>query len=243
MLSSGQIETLTIAADTYHKQLIDYSDETAVTGHLGAIEYLQKRKIFGGLAEYQLGVVADPLPGDEQYSGRLAIPYLTPAGVRGIKYRCIADHDCKTVKHAKYTQPEGQEQRLYNVAAYHTSGNVLGVAEGEIDALTATVHLGLPTLGVPGASQWKANGKYWKLALADFALIVIFVDGDKPRCMCQPRCRDECGQPKRAGLELAKQIQADAGNARLVQLPDGEDVNSMVVAGRVDELKRKAGLT
>jgi hypothetical protein len=239
MLSTGLIETLEQAAATYHDQL---ANGVNLTGRRGAIDYLDRRRIAGDvITEFRLGYVAEPLPGDELYAGRIAIPYLTPAGVRAIKYRCIRDHDCKATGHghAKYMQPEGQEQRLYNVAAYHSGRDVLGVAEGELDALTATVHLDLPTIGVPGAQQWAKHGPYWRLALVDFSLVLIFVDGDLPRCCCTPRHQTGCPDPKRAGLELAKQIYVDAVNARIVRLPDGEDVNSMVVAGRIDELRKQ----
>lgn len=238
---SGLTETLELAADTYEKQMYESQLDTAPRG------YLVSRGIYASAPLFRLGYVADPLPGDEQFRGRLAIPYLTPAGVVAMKYRCIEPHDCKTAGgqyHHKYAQLEGQEQHLYNVGAYHSGRDMLGIVEGEIDALTATVHLDLPTMGVPGATQWIKHGRYWSLSLRDFSLVIIFADGDKAKCTCSPRHAENCPNPKRAGLELAKAIAADAGphRARLVQLPDGQDVNSMVVAGRVDELKRKAGL-
>lgn len=232
------------AASAYHLQLLDGGN---LTGHRGASEYLARRAITQpDIEQFCLGFVTEPLPGDEQFAGRIAIPYLTPSGVRAIKYRCIADHDCKTSGgefHHKYAQAEGQEQHLYNVAAYHSGLDVIGVTEGEFNAQAATVHLGLPTLGVPGAQQWKKHGWFWKLAFMDFSTVIIFADGDRPRCHCNPRHKEACPTPKRVGLELAKQIRGDAGgNARIVRCPDDQDVNSMVVAGRVDELKRKAGL-
>ena len=61
--------------------------------------------------------------------------------------------------------------------------------------------------------------------LKDFSTIVVFADGDPP------------------GKQLAAVIAADAGpGSRLVICDDGHDINSMVVAGLGDELKRKAGL-
>lgn len=219
---SGLTGTLAKSAEIYHAQI-----GISLTGHPGFLEYLESRHLHGlhTIQDFKLGYVADPLPGDEQFRGRLAIPYLTPAGVVGMKYRCIEAHSCKDAKHPKYTQPHGQKQHLYNVAAYHSGRNVLGVAEGEICALSATVHLDIPTWGIPGASQWQSEGKYWSLGFRDFDLVVVFADGDEP------------------GKMLAKQIASDAGSrARLVYCDEGQDVNSMIVAGRVDELKKKAGL-
>lgn len=243
MLSNSHSATLEKATTTYESQL--NAEPTALAG------YFDKRAITDvAVKEFRLGYVADPLPGDERFTGRLAIPFLYEAGVRAIKYRCVLPHSCKEYQktvdqyHFKYAQPDGQEQRIYNAAAYFSGGNTIGVCEGEIDAISATIHLGLPTMGIPGAQQWQKNGKYWELSFRDFSLVIVFADGDKPRCTCHPR-HDEgkCPNPKRAGLELGKQIAQSAGNrARLVHLPQGEDVNSMVVAGRAAELRKKAGL-
>ena len=41
-----------------------------------------------------LGLVSDPDPAHEQYRGRLSIPYITPAGVVGMRFRCMEKHDC-----------------------------------------------------------------------------------------------------------------------------------------------------
>jgi hypothetical protein len=154
----------------------------------------------------------------------------------------MEDHNCKEqgLFHAKYAQPSGQEQRLFNVAAYFSGLNILGVCEGEIDAITATVHLGIPTIGIPGAQQWKANSAYWRLVLRDFETVIIFADGDTDKARAQP---DGTVKTINAARDFIKSVANDAGPyARIVHCPDGEDVNSMVVAERGEELKRKAGL-
>lgn len=220
MLSDSLKHTLALKAGTYHEQLMQGEDPTRQAGR----EYLINREI-DAWTKYQIGIVAEPLPGDEPYKGMVVIPYLTLAGVRGLKYRCIQDHKCKDHGHPKYNQPHGQAQRLYNALAYFGGHDTLGVCEGELDAITATEHLGLPTVGIPGASQWGKQGKYWSLVLKDFSTIVVFADGDPP------------------GKQLAAVIAADAGpGSRLVICDDGEDINSMVRDGKANELKRKAGL-
>lgn len=196
------------------------------TGQAGC-EYLANR--FPGIPPWELeqfgfGYVADPAPGDERFHGRLVLPYITPAGIRGVKFRCIRDHNCKDAGHGKYDQPHGQAQRIYNPMAYFNAGDTLGVCEGEIDAATATVSLGLPTIGIPGATQWDSMGKYWSLVLADSPRIIIFADGDD------------------AGRKLASKIASSHANPVIVYCDPGNDVNSMVVKGRGDVLKRKAGL-
>lgn len=218
-----QKASLTTKAEIYESQLGTESP-TALAGR----DYLARRQLARVAAKYRLGVVAEPQPGDDEYFGRLVIPYLTKAGVRGLKYRCIMDHGaakCSDLGHPKYTQPHGQAQRLYNALAYFGGHETIGVAEGEIDAITASEFLEVPTFGIPGAAQWKKQGFYWQLVLRDFTTVVVFADGDLP------------------GRELAHQIAADAGtSARVVQCPDGEDINSMVTSGRGDELVKKAGL-
>lgn len=215
-----QKQVLATKAETYHSQLLA-EDPISRAGR----DYLDRRKLGGVAPKYRLGIVADPLPGDEQHTARLVIPYLTLAGVRGLKYRCIQDHDCKEHGHPKYTQPHAQEQRLYNAPAYFGGHDVIGVAEGELDAISATEHLEVPTFGIPGASQWKKQGQYWQLVLRDFATILIFADGDEP------------------GRQLANEVANDAGQgARVVMCDPGTDINSMVVANRGDELIKKAGL-
>lgn len=214
-------QALATKAETYQTQL-GSEDPISRAGR----DYLDKRKLGAAVAvKYRLGIVADPLPGDEQHLGRLVIPYLTLAGVRGLKYRCIQDHDCKEHQHPKYTQPHAQEQRLYNALAYFGGHDVIGVAEGELDAITASEHLEVPTFGIPGASQWKKLGHHWQLVLRDFATIIVFADGDEP------------------GRLLAHEVANDAGaGARVVHCDNGFDINSMVVANRGDELIKKAGL-
>jgi hypothetical protein len=221
------------ATSTYSVQL---NEESPISRR--GREYLRGRALARTdvVGPYRLGVVAEPLPGDEQYRGKLVIPCLTLAGVRGLTFRCIEDHKCGDVGHSKYTRPYGQEQRLFNALAYFGGHDTVGVAEGEIDAITATVHLGLPTFGVPGATQWDKHGWYWQLVFRDFAEVIIFADGDKDRVTAD-------GKKLNPGRELAAKIANDAGpGSRIVWCDDGEDVNSMVVAGRGDVLRKKAGL-
>jgi hypothetical protein len=53
-----------------------------------AARYLEERKISLQVArDFRLGVVSDPLKEHEGYTGRLAIPYLTPTGVATIRFR------------------------------------------------------------------------------------------------------------------------------------------------------------
>lgn len=166
---------------------------------------------FAIAAKYQLGYVSRPIPGDERFQGMLVIPYLTPAGVRGMKFRSLSTGGGKYAKHS------GEKNRLYNAPAYFAAGNVIGLSEGEMDAISATEHLGVPTLGVPGVEGWK---KPWRQVFVDFSEVFIFADGDQP------------------GKDFAAEMSEIIGDrARIVQCPDTEDVSSMVAGGRSEELR------
>jgi len=166
-----------------------------------AEEYLLHRGISLEIAErIRLGVVADPLPGQEQFINRLAIPYITPTGVVDVRFRSMGPEE------PKYMGMAGTSTRLYNVNALHTAGNFIAVCEGEIDAITLSYSCGIPAVGVPGANAWKRH--YGRL-LADFETIYVFADGDQP------------------GTDFAKSLSKEFNSVIIMQMPDGEDVNSM----------------
>ena len=117
-----------------------------------AEEYLAQRGISLGTAEkIRLGVVVDPLAGQEQFINRLTIPYLTPTGVVDVRFRSMGPEE------PKYMGMAGTSTRLYNVNALHTAGNFIAVCEGEIDAITLSYSCGIPAVGVPGANAWKRH--------------------------------------------------------------------------------------
>jgi len=60
-----------------------------------------------------LGIVLNPLPGDERFRGWLAIPYLTRrGGTKAIRFRNLTGND-----DAKVGQHKGQPIRIYNSEA------------------------------------------------------------------------------------------------------------------------------
>lgn len=154
--------------------------------------------------------MAEPLPGDEQFRGMLAIPYLTHGGTRGIKFRNLTGKP-------KFLHHPGQKARLFNVEAYFAADDTIGIAEGELDAIVATERLGVPTLGIPGAENWRAD--IWGPLFKDFGRVIVFADGDD------------------AGRRAAARITETIGwRAVVVQCPDGEDISSMAAQNRTDEL-------
>jgi DNA primase len=122
-----------------------------------AEEYLIHRGLDLEVArEIRLGVVDNPLPGQEQFFGRLAIPYLTPTGPVDIRFRSLGPEE------PKYMGMPGTQTRMYNIRALHEAGDSIAVCEGEIDAITLHYKCGVPAVGVP------------------FETIYVFADGDQP---------------------------------------------------------------
>lgn len=169
---------------------------------------------------YSLGVVIDPLPGDERFTGWLSIPYLTPRGVKAIRFRNLLGNEPKIGQHA------GQPIRLFNTKAYFSESSVIGIAEGEIDAIVATEQLGLPTMGIPGARMWAAYKDIWSPLFKNFRQVLILRDGDSD------------------GKDLADAISETLKlRARIIDMPESEDVSSMVAKGRGEELTKQFGDT
>lgn len=182
-----------------------------------AERYLLSRQLSVDEAKvFHLGVVEDPLPGHEPYKGRLAIPYITPSGVVDIRFRDLTGtHD------AKYMGLVGAETTMFNTQAVFAADNYICVTEGEFDCIMMTVKTQHPTVGIPGANNWK---KHYAKILDDFDVVVVLADGDAP------------------GLEFGKKISRELGNVNIVSMPDGEDVNSMIIKQRsewIDERIRK----
>ena len=151
----------------------------------------------------QLGVVAEPEIGHEQYIGRLSIPYITKTGVVDLRFRSL-----NPAVEPKYMGLTGAETKMYNVLDIDKAGDFIGVCEGELDTITMSSCIGIPCIGVPGANSWK---KHYTRLLADFERVFIFADGDQP------------------GTEFARSLARELP-VTIVQLPEGEDVNSMYVS-------------
>lgn len=165
-----------------------------------AYDYLKNRGITQEVARLaRLGVVVEPEPGHEAYVGRLAIPYTTKSGVVDIRFRSL-----NPAVEPKYMGLTGAETHMYNVTDIDRAGDYIGVCEGELDTITLSACVGIPCIGVPGANSWK---KHYTRMLADFERIYVFADGDQP------------------GTEFARGLARELP-VTIIQLPDGEDVNS-----------------
>jgi DNA primase len=168
-----------------------------------AEDYLASRQLSVEEASiFHLGVVDEPLPGHEPYKGRLAIPYITPSGVVDIRFRGMNGED------PKYMGLVGAKTTMFNTQACFVADKYICVTEGEFDCIMMSVKTSHPTVGIPGANNWKPH--YSKI-LDDFDVVVVLADGDA------------------AGLEFGKKISRELGNVNIISMPDGEDVNSMMI--------------
>ncbi len=164
---------------------------------------------------FRLGFVKNPETGHEPYTGKLAIPYLTPSGVIDIRFRSLnADSG------PKYLSRPGASTHIFNVAALNTDSDVLVICEGEIDTMIAT-QVGFAAVGLPGANNWKP---FYTRVLADWEKIMLFCDGDN------------------AGKEMAKTITRELDNVFPVFMPDNCDVNDVFLAEGAEGLHKRAGV-
>jgi len=207
------VQTLSTAQRRFFEQAVtQYQSDLA--GDTSAQAYLMSRGIGPqAAATFRLGVVRTPLVGHESRAGRLAIPYLTPAGPVNLRFRCIEQHECEG--HAKYLSMEGAATNLYNVLDLKKDSPFICVTEGEIDAMTLSM-CGLPAVGVPGVESWQ---KHFSRCLEDFDVIYSFADGDK------------------AGRKFSSFLAKEA-KARPVSMPQGKDVNKLYTEGGADALRK-----
>lgn len=174
-----------------------------------ALPYLEKRGISQDSAErFRLGAAETPIDGHEQFAGRLAIPSLGPRGPYSLRFRCIEGHDCKELGCPKYLGAFGDQTRLFNVRSIQDAIDEICITEGELDTVILT-QMGLPSVGVCGASNWK---KHHSRMLSGFAVAYVFGDGDK------------------AGREFSKRVCSALLNAVNIPMPEGMDVNDYFLA-------------
>lgn len=186
-LSVSQRKQLAAAAERYASQVTV------------AVPYLAARGITTEVAAmHRLGAVHEPQPADEEYAGRLAIPYVTAAGVVDIRYRALTAEQTP-----KYLSRPNAVARLFNVTALLTAGSTVVVCEGELDTIIMHSVVGVPAVGVPGANSWKPH---FRLLLEDFERVIVMCDGDQ------------------AGRDFGKKIAGELDNASIVHLPEGMDV-------------------
>lgn len=160
--------------------------------------------------------MGNPLPGDDLFKDRLAIPYLTPSGTVAMKFRSIDDTEPRFL-----TFTGTSMKRLYNTSVLLEPHLTVYLCEGEPDTWTA--HLcGLPCVGVPGVNNWdKRNARIFRNRR-----VIVLADGD------------DSGQ----GKEFAERVLADIDDGGII-LFEGQDVNSYYLEHRREGLLKRVGWT
>lgn len=175
----------------------------------------------------RLGVVRDPLPGHERFVGHLAISYPTAGNVVAMKFRCIADHNCKEVGCQRYDQPAGQKVHLFNAGVLaSTKSDVVAVCEGELDAILCTHELGIPAVGT-AAGTWL---EHYPRCFADFEEVLIIADHD---------VKPDGSSP---GIKHARKVQGTMSRSRIITPPPGLDIGEWFVQEGREAVMKGIGL-
>ena len=160
---------------------------------------------------FRLGVVASEGAslGDERYVGRLAIPYIAASGdVVALRFRALDEST------PKYLSRAGATPHLFGVSCLLGDSREAVIVEGELDQMTLT-QMGVTAVGVPGA---KAFQRSWRWLFEDFDRVIVLADGDE------------------AGRDFGRAMVAEL-DAVMVELPSGEDTNSIYVKHGPDQLR------
>jgi len=151
-------------------------------------------------------------------AGRLVIPHIGPAGnVYDLRFRCIEHADCKEAGcKSKYMGLPGVQTRTFNTRAIALAGDELHVTEGEMDAMSLSM-AGFQAIGIPGVN---ALSRHFDRMVAGFSKVTVWADGDD------------------AGRGMAEKIARAVPIARILIMRAGQDVNSILVEGGPDALRR-----
>lgn len=205
MLSADARKSLEQATLAYHAQIG------------AAKEYLRLRGISRATADtYKLGYVGDPMIGDEQYAGRISIPYLTPGGPVDLRYRRMIDDDSP-----KYLSRPGAHDTVFGVNAFRTDSDVIAICEGEFDTMIVNSECGIPAVGLSGANKFKP---WYARAFADYRRVFVICDGDQ------------------AGADMGKKIAQHIDVAVVVAMPDGMDASEVFLSEGPDGIRKRMGL-
>ena len=178
-----------------------------------AFDYLETRGLGPDDARrFGLGYVGAPLPGHEQYKGRLVIPYVTADRiVRDLRFRAMDDSQ------PKYLSMPNATPKLFNASSLRDGAFSIVVCEGEIDVMTVVKATGMACVGVPGAQTWDRH-PHWA-TLLDGPEVLIMTDADD------------------AGNDLAKSIGKSVVRSRRISLPVGMDVNDVLLQHGSEEIR------
>lgn len=196
----------------------------ALPESVGARYLVEDRGLSLDLVErFRLGFVSEPEIGHEMFRNRLAIPYLRKSvqgnwAVVDIKFRAIPGVSC-AMEDKKYLCVSGTKPRLFNTYDAVTHDDEIAIAEGELDALTASAY-GIPCVGAPGATAWQ---DHFTEIFYGYETVFVLCDGDDP------------------GMKFGQSLAKKLPNVRIIPMDTGEDVNSTVHKHGVDKILERMG--
>ncbi len=201
------------------KKSLEAATEAAEKNLHLAEEFLKGRAIDLATAErFRLGVVTEEIGGQSSgLVGRLAVPFLGPAGPVYAQYRCIQHSDCGAVHCNKFLGWNPGPIRLFNLRALVEAGSSVHVTEGPLDAI-ALESMGLHALGVPGGNNKLAP--HYSRMFAGFNTVYVHGDGDA------------------TGRGFTETWTTELDQAIAVPYPNGEDANSVLVKEGPDGIRR-----
>lgn len=168
---------------------------------------------------FRLGFVGEPEENDEFETGRLCIPYITPTGIVGLKFRAVPTDGKPGSPEAspKYKYRTGFQTTLFNTRDLLRTDPIICITEGELDAVSAWM-AGYPAIGVAGVNNWQS----------------VFARVFRYRKVAILADNDDAGQ----GLEFAKQVQKDVKGSRIILMPEGMDVNKLIIEQGFEALSK-----
>ncbi|WP_256725373.1 toprim domain-containing protein [Streptomyces sp. IMTB 2501] len=200
-----------------------------------AEQYINYRGLGSLATSLGFGYVAAPATGHEKHLGRLAIPYIRPAGgefaVATIRFRCVnwtclkhPDGSWRDEElhegHGKYQSLPGSKPLLYNTRALIKPSRYIGISEGEFDAASGEL-ADIPTVGVPGVSSWR---DHFDPAFLGYEVVFAFTDGDEP------------------GEKFVHMLADRLPNVVPIEFGKKSDTNKFVVENGPKALREKCGL-
>lgn len=146
--------------------------------------------------------------GGDILTNHIVIPYFVAGNAITFRGRALSP-DAPT----KYVTLKGHKAYLYNSDTVWEKKNELAITEGEFDAIMLQ-QLGIPAVGVPGASSWQDN---WDTYVEPAMVSRLYV------------CMDNDDVGKKSASKLAARFN---GRAKVIELPIlNGDINEWILKG------------
>lgn len=174
-----------------------------------ALDWLYERGIAqDSMIDFGLGWTGET----GKYRFSVVIPYYTGFGtLRAMRYRSLEPN-----AQAKYRDHWGERGHLFNLPALRNP--IVHLTEGEFDAMVLEQE-GYRAVGVPGVHRFKEEWR-WLFTGCEVRLVM---DGDEPG--------------RQAADRLARTLEPFAERTDIIDLPEGEDVSSLLVKNKEELLR------